>query len=89
MKEELKELNAKLEKVSDRLSSIDITLAKQEVNLEDHIRRTEIAEERLGHMEGILIPLQKHANQIDGGLKLLGAIVTVLGVVAGFIKVLF
>ncbi len=39
--------DAKLEKIEAHLSRIDVTLAKNTVSLEEHIRRTEQIEKRL------------------------------------------
>lgn len=50
----------KLDKIDDKLNSIDKTLVKQEENLAEHMRRTELLEEALkpveehvAHMRGI------------------------------------
>ena len=64
----------KLVKIYERLNSIDTTLAAQHVSLREHIRRTEILEEKLQ-------PVEKHVAMVDGALKLLG----VIGIVAAIV----
>ena len=58
-----------LEKMDSRLDNVDITLAKQQVSLDEHIRRTELLETKVE-------PIQKHVNMVDGALKFIGGIVT-------------
>lgn len=60
-------LEAKLDKMTDHLSAIDVTLAKQAVSLDVHIRRTEL-------LEAELKPIKKHVDMVNGGIKLLSVI---------------
>jgi hypothetical protein len=76
------------DKVDDRLLSIDKTLVKQSTILEEHIKRTSAAEERLDLLETHLEPLKKESNMVHGALKLMGIGSGLIGFVAGVLKIL-
>lgn len=65
MKDRDDRLEAKIDKVVDEITAIQITLAKQHVSLDDHIRRTSI-------LENELKPIKKHVTMVDGVFKFLG-----------------
>lgn len=67
----LERIEVKIDDVSDRIGSIDATLAAQHVSLELHIKRTNLLEEKLA-------PVERHVAMLNGALKLLG-ILAVLG----------
>jgi hypothetical protein len=75
----------KIDKVMEHTSSIDITLAKQHVILEEHVKRTNLLEEKLE-------PIQKHVNMVHGALKLIGLIATIaaigesIAIIIGYFK---
>jgi hypothetical protein len=81
-----------LEKLSDdansKLHDIDKTLVKQEENLKEHMRRTELAEKRLDAIEQDLRPVKKHIARLDGVAKFLGFIALIVGIFAGVAKFL-
>lgn len=68
----------KLDSIDGRLGSIDVTLAKQNVTLEEHIRRTEL-------LELDVQPIKKHVAMFEGALKLIGAVGLIAGVIASVI----
>ena len=78
---ETKDLSAKLDRIVDDLTEIKITSAKQEVNLAEHMRRTELAETNLDQIRQDLKPVQKHVTMVHGVLKFLGVVSMVLGIV--------
>lgn len=69
---------SKLEKIYDRLNSIDTTLAAQHESLKDHIRRTEILEQELK-------PVKVHVIMVNGALKF----VALLGVIAAIVETIY
>lgn len=71
-------IEAKLDKIEERISSIDSTLAAQHESLKDHMRRTEL-------LEIAIEPLKKDSAMVHGALKFLGAI----AVAASVIEVIF
>lgn len=61
----LERIEAKMDDIADHTASIDITLAKQSIILAEHIRRTEILEEKLE-------PVETHVKLVNAILKLSG-----------------
>jgi len=76
MKETLKRIENKIEAVQANLTELNITVAKQEVTLTDHVRRTEI-------LENEIKPLKKERYRTEGAVKLIGLCALLLGVVRG------
>lgn len=68
----LEKLFDKVESVDKRLDNVDVTLAKQNEQLTEHIRRTAIAEENIKH-------INKHVSFVEGGLKAIGVLSMILG----------
>lgn len=85
-----KRIDSKLDKIQDRLESIDVTLVKQHAALEKHIYRTDLAEKRLELVENELLPLKKHVVRVaDFGFlvsKSVVAISILLGIVVSILK---
>lgn len=65
----LDKIENKIDKVIDHTTSIDITLAKQHLVLEEHIKRTALLEKQV-------VPIQEHVNFINKLTKLVLAVVT-------------
>jgi hypothetical protein len=65
---------AKLDKLDERLDSVDKVLVRNTTSLEDHIRRTEI-------LENEMEPVKAHVAQVSGAMKLIIAISSVAGIV--------
>ena len=84
MKETLDRVVVQLDKLDDKIDNVDKTLIKQEENLREHMRRTEILEEQhkllreeqLAQNQGLksdvhneLEPIKAHVQQVKGVLK--------------------
>lgn len=76
-----KRVEEKLDKVADDISQINITLAKQEVSLAEHIRRTNVLEQKLE-------PVEKHVAMVNGGLKIVGIVALLVGIIEGIVKII-
>lgn len=61
----------KLDEMDKRIDSIDITLAKQHVSLEEHIKRTNLLEMKLE-------PIDTHVKSVNAVLKFAGGIAILL-----------
>ena len=75
-----KRLEDKLDKIVDDISEIMQTMAANTSSLEEHIRRTDIAESRINDVELELTPLKAHVAFVKGAawsMGILGA--TLLG----------
>lgn len=71
----------KIDKLNDRLSSIDNTLASQHESLKHHIKRTDL-------LEKAIEPVKTHVHMVQGGAKILGAIVAFFAVAEGVVAIL-
>lgn len=69
----------KLDALDARLDNVDKTLAKQEVHLAEHIRRTAL-------LEDAIVPIKKHVNHVEGALKFLGVVGLVASVATAIVK---
>lgn len=82
----LENLDAKFDKHGDRLSKIEAVQAKQEANLGEHMRRTDLAEENIKLLRADLKPVQTHVAYMNGIFKGIGILVTIVGLLAGLVK---
>lgn len=74
-------LENKVDKIVESISEINITLAKQSVILDEHVKRSNLLEAKMA-------PLEKHVVMINGVLKFLGLIAVFVGIVEGIFKIL-
>jgi len=76
-----KRLEDKVDKIADSISEINVTLAKQSVILEEHVRRSTNLENRLE-------PIEKHVHMVSGAMKLAGLLAILAGIVEALVKLL-
>jgi len=79
MEERLLRLEEKLDRIVD-------TQAQIQANLQEHMRRTEIAEDNIEKLATNMAPVQEHVAFIRGASKLAGVILTILSIVVGYLK---
>jgi len=79
-KELLHEMSKALERLDKSVDGINITIAKQEVHLAEHIRRTSLLEEEMK-------PIRDHVNRVNALILLLGGILALLGAVKAVIEI--
>jgi archaellum component FlaC len=72
----LERMEAKLDDMSEHLSSIDTTLMKQELSLTEHIKRTNLLEERVK-------PIENHMTELKGVVKVLKLLALLATIVEG------
>lgn len=77
----MNKLEDKIDKIMDSISDINITLAKQSVILEEHVRRTNL-------LEAKMTPVEKHVIMVNGVLKFFGAIAVFVGIIEGILKII-
>lgn len=70
-----------IKEIQKSVKQIEITLAKQHVSIDEHIRRTNLLEQKLE-------PVEKHVHMVNGALKFLGIIALVVGIFASIFKLL-
>lgn len=71
----------KIDRIVEDISDINITLTKQSVILEEHIRRTNLLELKLA-------PIEKHVVMINGVLKFFGGVAILIAMVEGIFHIL-
>jgi septal ring factor EnvC (AmiA/AmiB activator) len=64
MQENLERLENKIDKLDEKLHSIDKTLIRQEASLAEHIKRTSINETQLEKFEKEVRPILESANAV-------------------------
>lgn len=77
----MKRLEDKIDKVLDKQSNMDVTLGKQSVILEEHVKRTNLLETRFE-------PVEKHVIMVNGVLKFIGILAILLGIIEGLLKII-
>jgi len=77
-----------LDKISEDVSDLKVTVAKQEENIKEHIRRTELAEENLDLIRKEMQPLKEHVIAINGVLKSIGIISIIIGSGVSFFQLI-
>lgn len=78
LRDQLDRMEGKLDKHGDAIADINVTLGKQHVVLDEHMRRTDA-------LEKIIEPIRVRHERMNGVLKLLGLIAAMGGVVEGSI----
>jgi len=75
----LSRIEAKIDDQHDHLSSIDVTLKGQAVQLEDHIART-------NDLQVIVVALTRKVTLAEGAIKLLGGAAILAEIIRMFVK---
>ncbi len=75
----LDRIESKIDKLTDRIGSIDVTLASQHESLKEHIRRTEL-------LETDVAPIKRHVAMIQGVLKFIMLLSVLVGIVTALTK---
>jgi hypothetical protein len=63
----LDRIEGKVDKVYDKLSELNTITVKQQVILDEHVKRSTMLEDKM-------VPVEKHVARVDGALKLVGLI---------------
>lgn len=79
----------KVDKISEDMSEMKVTSAKQQISLDTHIRRSDMLERLVSHLdEDKIAPLQEDMHMMKGAYKLLGASALIITIVLGIMKLL-
>lgn len=73
--------------IKNDITDIKIIQGKQEENLKEHMRRTDILEKTSEQLYNELKPIKIHVNRIDGVLKFLGLLSLVVSLISGLLKI--
>jgi endonuclease III len=74
-------INHKLDKLFQKVSTIDVTLASQHESLKEHIRRTEILETKVE-------PMEKTMHMMSGALKLGSVAIMCISALVGICEII-
>lgn len=83
-----KNISDKLDKISDDMTDIKVTIAKQQVSLDDHIKRTNMLEESVEFLYDEIKPIKLHVSQVSAILKFLGIVASGITAIVGVLKLL-
>lgn len=81
----LLKIDTKIDEIKEKLNDHEVILIKQQANIEEHIRRTDVAEERLENFEREVKPILEGIS----GLKTVAKIVSFVSVLVYSISRLF
>lgn len=81
MENRLNRIESKIDKIIDKQSAHQATLAAQHVTLTDHVRRTEI-------LESLVTPMVKKWERLQGGAKLISLLIGAIGGYEGVAAIL-
>lgn len=86
--DEMKRVHDKLDRLIDTIGEINVTVAKQEINVREHMRRTENLETRVLPLETYVSSTQSNWAFARSGAKFLGGLVAAFGTIFGALKYL-
>ena len=61
----MNKIEEKLDKIAEHQAEMNVTLGKQSIILEEHVRRTNILEKKIE-------PIERHVHRVEGVLKFIG-----------------
>jgi hypothetical protein len=74
-------VDVKMDAIIERIHSIDKTLSRNTDSLEYHVKRTDLLEKQVE-------PVVRHVWWVNGTLKILGAIATVVAILSGISRLI-
>lgn len=77
----------KLDRLSDDISDIKVVQGRQEENLGEHMRRTELAEENLELLRGEIKPIKSYVEHANGVFKFFGGLAILATLISGILKI--
>ncbi len=78
MQKEFEKLHEKLDKVVEKIGTIEISQAKTEVIMDEHIRRTALNEENIDILRQEFRPVKSHVQFINNISKFIAIIASIL-----------
>lgn len=81
-------MNTKLDKIEEHLGAVDVTLTKQNADLELHIYRTGIAEQRIEMLQSEVEPISKTHQKMMGVFKFIGMGATAITLIGTVVKIM-
>lgn len=72
-------IEAKIDAMREHDAKVDVTLTQQAADIQHHIRRTDLLEERVEQVAGDVAPIAKHVERLQGVAWFIGLIVAGAG----------
>lgn len=92
MKDELKGLDRKLDKIIENINDSKVDIAQMKVDIAHHIKRTDLLEQDLRtqstHTEEFKDEFLKHTSKVRGATIFIGALIPVIGVIIAAINII-
>ena len=82
----LEKTDINVSKINEHLGNLDVTAAKQQVTLDDHIARTEVAEANLELISSRIDPIEKHVAMWAGAGKVIAVFASIAAISTGTFK---
>lgn len=82
-------IHDKLDKIIDKVVSLEKTAIKHEETLQHHVYRTDLAEENIKLLRADVEPLKTFQNKLVGASKLIALGTAAAGVIVGALKFFF
>lgn len=76
-------VEAKIDRLAERIGSIDVTAARHEENLLEHMRRTALLEQQDVEIAAALVPITQHMDRVKFLGILAAALASVIGLAVG------
>lgn len=89
MQNRFDKLEHKLDKISEDIAEIKIVQAEQAKDLKYHIRRTDLSEDRLEHIEAKILPILETKHKLDGAFKLIGIVASIVAFIVSVLQIFF
>jgi len=79
LNEKMDKIDEKIDKILDHSANVDVTLVKQQAQLDYHILRTNI-------LEAEVKPIKDHVHIVDATIKVAGIIIGSGSIILGILK---
>jgi hypothetical protein len=76
---DLKRIEDKIDRLDEKLASVNVTLSSQHVVLSDHIRRTEL-------LEAAIEPMKERINKVQGVIQFIVFLSVIATIVVGVVE---
>lgn len=88
MERQFDRIDNKLDQLGSKIEDINVTLAVNTKSLQEHMRRTEIAEAHLIELENRIMPITLHVERVRGVFWFISAIAGAVTVIAAVVELI-
>lgn len=81
-------MDVRFDKIEDKLDRHSDALSSIQANLQEHMKRTEIAENNIEKLALAMAPVQEHVALVNASGKLITALVAIVGAIAAIWQLL-